>query len=226
MTTRRTQTLTLFAMLLVLLGLPALAPAQSNDPWWGRGRDDNRRDRRRDNDDDWYEDRRDDRRSNNYDSRTLRDAAKRVQDRSKSLERDVDRLLDRSRVNGTNREDRINNEVRQFRETAERLRDRVGDGRNVNRSAGEARQLLQAADRVERLLGRIRVDSRTYADWREIKRDLRTIADIHGLRFDDSDNYYRRSGGYDPRDDRNRDRNRDRRDSNNDWWRRIPLPRN
>ncbi|MGH9941698.1 MAG: hypothetical protein ACRD9R_04975 [Pyrinomonadaceae bacterium] len=196
MTNRRYQTLTLFASLLALIALPALASAQGSYDPWGRSRD-----------------RRDDR----YDSRTLRDAARRVENRSQHFERNVDRLLDRSRADGTEREDRINDVARDFRRAAERFEDRVGDGRNSNRGAGEARQLLHTAERIERVLSRVRLDSRAYADWREIRHDLRTIADIYGLRFDGGG----RRGDYDPRD---RDR-RNRRDNNDDWWRRIPFPR-
>ncbi|MBA3248497.1 MAG: hypothetical protein H0T63_10500 [Pyrinomonadaceae bacterium] len=219
MTNRRPQTLTLIAMLLILLGLPALVSAQGGYDPWGRDRD-GRRDRRDDDRD------RDNRRTSDYNRNTLRGAVQRVKDRSKNFEREVDRLLDRSRVNGTRREDRINNEVKDFRQAAERLKDRVGDGRNLNRSVGEAQQLLRAADQVERMLARLRVDARGSASWREIEYDLRTIADIYGLRYNDNDGYYRR-GGYDPRDrdrDRNRDRNRNGR--NDDWWRRLPFPRN
>lgn len=155
--------------------------------------------------------RRDDR-YGRYDGRTLRDAATRIRDRSKDLERDVDRLLDRSRQNGTRREDRINDQARDFRRAAERFRDRVGDGRDLNRSANEARALLQQGERIENVLQRLRADSRTYSDWAQISRDLDLVASIYNI------NYRRggyRNGGYDPRYPDNR-----RNDDN--WWRRIP----
>ncbi len=225
MINRRTIMLTVLSAILMALAAPGRAAAQSNDPWYGRDDDyrndrrdrnrDDRRDRRRNDD---YDDR-DDRygRNNNQDSRYLRDAASRLKDRSRSLERNVDRYLDRSRTNGTRREDHVNNDVKEFRQAADRFKDRIGDARNLSRSRNEAGNLLQSAQHVEQMLSSLRVDSRTYADWREIQQDLRTVANIYGLNYNDYDNGNYRRGSYDPRypDDRNRGRN-------NDWWRRIP----
>ncbi|HLL17123.1 MAG TPA: hypothetical protein VK388_18835 [Pyrinomonadaceae bacterium] len=220
MINRRTTVLTVISAILFAFCLPTVASAQ-----WDRDRD-YRRDRR---DDDWRRDRRDDDwrnnrngRNGNYDTRYLRDVAERVKDNARSLERNVDRLLDNSRVNGTRREDRINNEVKEFRQAADRFRSRVGDnGRDRNRGYQEAQYLMQAANQTERMLSRLRVDSRTYADWRQIKQDLRTIANAYGFRYDGNDDGYYRGGGYDPRDDRNRRRDRNGRDDDN-WWRQLP----
>ena len=190
---RRTKLGAVITAALFSLALSTAAQAQ-----WGRN-DDYRRDRR-------------DGRYGRYDSRTLRDAATRIRDRSKDLERDVDRLLDRSRYDDTRREDRVNDQAREFRHAAERFRDRVGDGRDLNRSVNEARELLRHAERIERVLERLRADSRTYSDWSQISRDLDIVADIYNINYRRGGN---RNGGYDPRYPDNR-----RNDDN--WWRRIP----
>ncbi|HZH92335.1 MAG TPA: hypothetical protein VEX70_17190 [Pyrinomonadaceae bacterium] len=223
MINRRTTILTVISALLFAFCLPTIASAQ-----WDRDRD-YRRDRRND---DYRRDRRDDDRrydpygrNGNYDTRYLRDVAERVRDNARNLERSVDRFLDNSRVNGTRREDRINNEVKEFRQAADRFRSRVGgNGNDRNRGYQEAQYLMQAANNTERMLSRLRVDSRTYADWRQVKQDLRTIANAYGMRYDGyDDGYYRggNNGGYDPRDDRNRRRDRNGRDDDN-WWRQLP----
>lgn len=205
MTSRRFTVLTFAALTLAAL-LPAVnASAQTI---WDRIRDrarqeqdDNRRrrdddiydrDRDRRRDDDWGRGRRDGR-LNDYERRQLREAARRISNRSHDLQRDVDRLLDQSRHDGTRREDRVNNEVRRFREAADRFRDRAGDSDNLNRSADEARQLLSEAERVGNFLRRLRVDNRTQNDWSQIRQDLRTVANIYGFRFRDFDDY--RGGG-------------------------------
>lgn len=214
---RRITLLTIITAILFTLGLSSLAAAQSNDPWWSdssqRDRDrDYRRDRRDQRDDGYYG------RYGRYDERTLRDAAQRIKDRSKDFERDVDRALDNSRVNGTRREDQINATVRDFRRAAERFKDRVGNGRDLNRSAGEASQLLQLANQVDRELGRgRRLDSRAFSDWSSLNQDLRLVADIYGLRYNGG-GYYD-NGNYDPRYPNDR---RNRRNNNNDWWRQLP----
>ncbi|HLL74320.1 MAG TPA: hypothetical protein VK421_03575 [Pyrinomonadaceae bacterium] len=180
----------------ITAALFSLALSTAAQAQWGRN-DDYRRDRR----DDRY---------GRYDSRALRDAASRLKDRSKDLERDVDRLLDRSRYDNTRREDRVNDQVNDFRRMAERFRDRVGDGRDLSRSANEARDLLRQGERVGRLLERMRLDSRTHSDWSQITRDLNLVADIYRLNY--RGGY---GGGYDPRYPNGR------RDDDN-WWRRIP----
>ena len=171
MTNRRITLLTLAAALLVTLLVPATdVSAQSNDPWWGRIR----RDR-------WHDDR-----YGRYDYRALRDAIRRVDDRSDDLENRLDDALDRSRYDDTRREDRINNFGREFRSAARRLRDRFNE-RDPRRSESEARQLLQIASRLDRFLDRNRLDGRVESEWNNISSSLRLIADAYNIRYNDRD---------------------------------------
>jgi hypothetical protein len=212
---RRTTLLTVISALLFSLSLATAASAQGRDPWWGRNDD-----RRRDRDDGYYGQDDGYYRRGRYDERQVRDLAERIKDRSRRLESSVDSFLDRSRVNGTRREDHVNDDVREFRRAADRFRERVGNGRDLNRSANEARQLVASANHVDRMLSRLRVDSRVYADWREIERDLSYVADIYGINYRGGNDDYRR-GGYDPRYPNDYPDDRNRRSGDN-WWRRIP----
>lgn len=117
MNNRRT-ILTVVATALLALCLPVLASAQGS---YGRGRNES------------------------YYARSLRDAARRVSDRSRDFQRHVDDALDRSRYDDTRREDRINEIARDFRNAANNLRNEIGDGRNINRGSDEAQRLLQSA---------------------------------------------------------------------------------
>jgi DNA mismatch repair ATPase MutS len=126
----------------------------------------------------------------------------RIRDRAEQeRQRDVDRLLDNSRYNGSNREDRINNEARDLRNAANRFRNVAGDNDRLDRSRDEARELLQAASQFSRMLNRLRLDSRTSNDWNQIRSDLRTVANIYNLRFND-DRGYNIYNGNDRRDNR------------------------
>ena len=192
---RHTLKFSIFAAALLALCLPAVAAAQ-----WGRYPD-NR-----------YPDNRD---NGRYDDRDLRDSVHRLDRLAKDFERDMDRALDRSRVNGTRREDNINNLVHDFRRAVGDLKSRVGNGRDLNRSSNEANRVLQLADNLERQARWNRFDSRVSSEWSQIQRELRVLEDVYGFR-----------GGYGRgRNDDiyRRDRNNDR---NSDWWRRIPFPRN
>jgi len=166
----------IFAALLALT-LPALVAAQGvYDPW---GRDN--RNNGRNND------------------RYLRDSIQRLDRLAKSFERDMDRALDRSRQNGTRREDVLNGEARQFREAVGDLKSRFGNGRDLNRSANEAQRVLQSGNRLERVANRIN-DGRIRSEWSQIRQELRVISDAYRL------------SSYD--NGRNR--------QNDPWWQRIP----
>ena len=149
-----------------------------------------------------------------YDDRGLRDSVHRLDNLAKDFEHDMDRALDRSRVNGSRQEDRINDQVHQFRKAVGDLKSRVGNGRDLNRSASEARRVLQEADQLDRF-SRRGFDGRTASEWSQIQQELRYISNVYGFGY---------GGGYGRDDDYRRGRN-DRNDRNNDWWRRIPFPR-
>ena len=199
MTNRHTLKFSLLAAAILALCLPAAAAAQ-----WGR----------------YPQDRYPDNRGyGRYDDRGLRDSVHRLDRLAKDFERDIDRALDRSRNNGTNREDRINGEVHQFRDAVGDLKSRIGNGRDLNRSANEARRVIQEAQQIDRVARRL--DGRTSGQWSQIQQELRYISNVYGFGYGG----YGRDDDWRRNDDWRRDRNRDRNDRNNDWWRRIPFPR-
>jgi hypothetical protein len=199
--TKHTLKFSIFAAALFALSLPVTAAAQ-----WGNRYPGDRGNRR-------------------YDERAVRDSVHRLDRLAKDFERDMDRALDRSRSNGTDREDRINEQVHQFRDAVGDLKSRVGNGRDLNRSSDEARRVFQEAQQIDRV-GR-RLDSRTASQWNAIQRELEFLGDAYGFRYNGGygrdDDYRRRDDDYRRRDDDYR-RNRDDRNRNNDWWRRIPFP--
>jgi hypothetical protein len=196
MANRRRFIPTVITAAIVALFLPVVASAQ-----WGNndrsGRNNGRYDSR-------------------YDNRTLRDAARRIDDRSGDFQRHLDSALDRSRVDNTRREDNINQMAAEFRNAASRFRNRVGDGRDYNRGADEAQRLMQLGSRIDRVVSRVRLDSRTQSDWSQIRQDLRVLGDFYRGAYN--------NGGYNNRDDGyyGNDRN-NRRNNNDEWWRRLPF---
>lgn len=199
MRNRHTLKFSLLAAALLALSLPVAASAQ-----WGGG----------------YPDNRDYGRSGRYDDRYVRDTVQRLDRLAKDFERDMDRALDRSRVNGTDREDRINEQVHQFKDSVGHLKSRVGNGRDLDRSADEARQVFNEAQQVDRIARPRWFDSRLSSQWSQIQRELRVLSDIYGFRYNSNGGGYGRDDDYRRRDDRD-----DRNNRNNDWRRRIPFPR-
>ena len=190
MTNRRTLTFSIFAAAILALSLPVLAAAQGGYgyPDYGRNRNDN---------------------YGRYDERYLRDSIHRLDRLAKDFERDLDRALDRSRVDGTRREDRINAQGHDFRRAVSNLKSAFGNGRDLNRSRDEAQRVLAESQQFNRL-GRGAMDNRVASEWSQIQQELRVISDAYGLGY---------GGGYYPNG-----RNVPNRNGNNDWWRRIPWP--
>lgn len=192
MTNRRTLKFSIFAAAILALCLPALAAAQSY-PDYGRNRNGN---------------------NGRYDERSLKDSINRLDRLSKDFEKDLDRALDHSRVNGTRREDNINAQGHDFRRAVGSLKSNFGNGRDLNRSRDEAQRVLQEAQQFDRL-GRGRgMDNQVASEWSQIQRELQIISDAYGI-----GGY--NNGGYYPTD-RNNPNNRNR--NPNDWLRRIPWP--
>ncbi len=209
MTNRHTLKFSIMAAALLALCLPTLAAAQ-----WGRD------DRGRDRDRDRGRDRGD---YGRYDERALRDSVHRLDRLAKDFEKNMDRALDRSRSNGSQREDRINNQVHEFRDAVGDLKSRVGNGRDLNRSTDEARRVLQEAQEVDRIARPRWYDGGLSSQWSQIQRELRIISDAYGFRYNGGygrdDDYRRRDGDY-----RRDDDYRQRGERVEDWMRRIPFP--
>lgn len=193
MTNRHTLKFSILAAAILALSLPAVAAAQ-----WG-GYPQNRYPNNR----------------GRYDERGLRDSVHRLDRLAKDFERDMDRALDRSRVNGTRQEDRINAEVHQFRRAVGNLKSRVGNGRDLNRSADEARRVLEEGQQLDRVARPRWFDGRLVSQWSQIQQELRYIGNVYGFRY---------NGGYGRDDDWRRRNDRNDRNDRDDWWRRIPFP--
>lgn len=189
MNTRR---ILFYAFLLAcFLAVPsATASAQyRNDPYYGRGnnRDDDRYERNRRND--RYNDR------NRNNSRYVREAVKRLEDRSDDFRGALDRALDNSRYNESRREDNILRVAEEFEEAT----DDLSESYNKRNADQKVRRVLDLGSRLDRFVNRNRLDGRAENLWSQIRQDLRTVADAYGYRsggiFDngrDRNNYPRR----------------------------------
>ena len=212
MINRRTLSFSIFAAAVLALCLPVLAAAQGGYDPWGRNRDD-----------DYY------RRNRNgnygrYDERYLKDSIQRLDRLSKDFERDLDRALDHSRVNGSRREDQINAQGHDFRRAVGNLKSNFGNGRDLNRSRDEAERVLQEARQFDRI-GRNRgIDSRVASEWSQIQQELQIISDAYGLGNYNNGGYFPNGGNYPTYPNGNGGNYPNNGNRNNDWWRRIPWP--
>jgi hypothetical protein len=154
------------------------------------------------------------RRTGRYDERYVKDSIHRLDRLAKDFQRDLDRSLDRSRRNGSRSEDELNRDSRDFRNAVGDLKDRFGNGRDLNRSSNEAQRVLNIASRIDRSQRWFYNDRRTAEEWSQIREELRIIGDVYG---------YGSYGSRSPNDDDYRRQQRNR--NVDDWIRRIPWPR-
>ena len=188
MNNRRTVSFSILAAALLALALPSLAMAQRYPDYGNRYPDYNRNE-----------------------ERYVRDSIHRLDRLSKDFERDLDRALDRSRRDGTRREDQINMLARQFRNSVGNLKSRFGNGRDLYRSRDEAARVLQVANQLERNTRPRWFDSRLSSEWSQIRRELNVIERAYGLYGYDRNG---RNGGW------------GRGNGNGvPWWQQIPFPR-
>ncbi|KXJ98282.1 MAG: hypothetical protein UZ17_ACD001002811 [Acidobacteria bacterium OLB17] len=130
-----------------------------------------------------------------------------LKQRAKSFERITDNRDNR----GGYYRDNIEDLADQFAKAADRFEDKFGRGRNLDNSADAARRVLDLGNQIERSLGYSRYPGYLDNHWDPIANDLRIIADVYGMNYNDG--YYRNN--------RN-NRNYPRRNRNNrqlpSWW--------
>lgn len=187
-----------FAFALLVLMIPAVASAQ----WGGNNR----------------------RNDDNYgrNNRNLNSTIRNLKNRSRDFERRVDRELDRSRADGSRREDRINAVASDFARAADDLDDSYDNNRDYQNSRDEARRVLQLGSQLGRFMNRGNLNYNLQNEWSRIQQDLRVLANAYGGNYNDDDYRNNRRG-------RNRDDDDDyygngRNNRNGDWRDRIPFP--
>ena len=123
-------------------------------------------------------------------------AIKNLRNNARRFEDDLDRQLDRSRYDGTAREDDLNRLAGRFKNAAEDLDDEY-EGRSrgsMNSSSDEARRVVSYGSQLDNALSRSRI---TYNNinlqqtWGAIEQDLMTISNAYNLRYN---GVYNRSG--------------------------------
>ncbi|MFY9222566.1 MAG: hypothetical protein WAQ98_07850 [Blastocatellia bacterium] len=157
--------LLIIAILLITTLLPTESLAQRGR---GRGNDkDDRNDYRR------YEQR--------YAKRDVSEIIRRVEESSNQFRKDVDRDLDRSRLDGSRREDRINDEVKRFEDALDRLRREFDRNDSWWESRNNVQVALDAARPVATRLKNNRFSSNVENQWRNLRRDLNKLAFVYNL---------------------------------------------
>ena len=103
---------------------------------------------------------------------------KRVENQSNNFRRSLDASLDRSRLNGTNREDDINAFMKNFEEQTKRLRDRFDDHKSV---AADVEAVLSGAASIDQFVYRQRLNEGAQNDWSTLRASLDDLAQAYNV---------------------------------------------
>lgn len=120
-------------------------------------------------------------RGRHYNKTEVERIIKRVETRSDEFKDAVDKNLDRSRLDGTRREDNINEQVKQLERALDNLR---GDFDKTDRwiaVRNDVAAVLRQADEVGRIVKNNRFNSRVEGGWLALRRDLNTLAGVYEL---------------------------------------------
>jgi hypothetical protein len=94
----------------------------------------------------------------------------------------VDRQLDRSRLNGSRREDRINEEIKQLENALDRLRNEVDRGDRYDEARRHVERAMRESDEVNSLFRRGNFGREAEREWNGIRGDLNSLAVTFNLR--------------------------------------------
>ena len=110
---------------------------------------------------------------------------KRVEERSDAFRKVIDRSLDRSALNGTNREDNINQQVKELENAIDKLRKDFDRANTWQETRQQVQRVLDESDEVNALMrrGRWRRGGIVKSEWALVRNDLNRLFGIYNLRL-------------------------------------------
>jgi len=103
---------------------------------------------------------------------------KRIEQQSDRFRSSLDSSLDKSRLNGTNREDDINSFVKDYYEQTKKLRDRFD---HKHSASADVQNVLERAARIDEFMRRNRLSSRAQDDWSKLKTNLDELSSAYNV---------------------------------------------
>ena len=102
----------------------------------------------------------------------------RIENQANKFRHSLDAALDRSRLNGTNREDDINAFIKNFDEQTKRLHDRFDDHKSV---AADVEAVLNSAASIDQFMRRQHLNERAQNDWSTLRGNLDELAEAYNV---------------------------------------------
>ncbi|HEX5107466.1 MAG TPA: hypothetical protein VFV95_03435 [Vicinamibacterales bacterium] len=107
---------------------------------------------------------------------------RRAEDRSDIFRRTVDDQLDRSRLNGSRTEDRINEQVKQLENALDDLRSEFNRRSSWMDTRVDVERVMRQSNEVNSIVRRTRFGTKVEREWEILRSDLNTLAGVYNLR--------------------------------------------
>ena len=101
-----------------------------------------------------------------------------VEHDAKTFRKSLDHALDKSRLDGTQREDVVNNRVKNFEEATKQLRAHFVSHHSAD---GDVQNVLDRSARIDEFMYRHSLDAKAQGDWSKLKRDLDQLASAYSV---------------------------------------------
>ena len=110
---------------------------------------------------------------------------KRVEERSDAFRKVIDQSLDHSALNGTNREDNINQQVKELENAIDKLRKDFDRSNTWQETREQVQRVLNEADEVNAIMrrGRWRRGGVVKSEWALVRSDLNKLFGVYNLRL-------------------------------------------
>jgi peptidoglycan hydrolase CwlO-like protein len=106
---------------------------------------------------------------------------KRVETRSDDFKKIVDKSLDRSVLDGTKKEDNINEQIKEFEKALDHLRSEFDRQQEWRETRSQVKDVLKESDEVNAIIRIGRFGATIEREWAAIRADLNRLAGIYEL---------------------------------------------
>lgn len=113
-----------------------------------------------------------------YNDNYMRQLFNRLETRTDRFSNLLPDALDRSRIDGTRREDNINQLVTDFEHATDQLKERFG---NRQSTATDAQSVLQRGAMINTFMNNRRLDNRTERAWAQVRTELNRLANAYSV---------------------------------------------
>jgi len=108
----------------------------------------------------------------------VKDLLSRIQMRTDTFRGSLEQAINHNPINGSQAEGRINQSVKDFEQSSDRLRDRVNDRRS---STADVEEVLRRASVVDGFMTGHQLEAAAERDWQALRLDLDALARGHGV---------------------------------------------